>query len=156
MQLTRYTDYSLRVLLYLSLKQSQAKRSDSITISEIAEYYNISRNHLVKVVHQLANDGFINTTRGKGGGIRLAHQPKDIRIGDVVRKMEPNFDIVECFNPTGQYCEIETLCALKNTLGEAASSFLSVLDKYTLADGIIKNSNTSVSFPIQPGKPAKI
>ena len=156
MQLTRYTDYSLRVLLYLGLKQTQPKTTDSITISEIAEYYKISRNHLVKVVHHLANDGFINTTRGKGGGLRLAHSPEDICIGDVVRKMEPNFNIVECFNPTGQDCEIEPLCALKNSLGEATASFLSVLDKYTLADGIIKNIETRIPFPDFTDKPAKL
>jgi len=135
MQLTRYTDYSLRVLAYLSLKNDCA-----VTISEIANYYNISRNHLVKVVHHLASTGFINTTRGKGGGIRLAHKPESICIGDVVRQTEPNFDIVECFNSKNQPCIIEPLCALKMSLYEASQSFLAVLDKYTLADAVRKDS----------------
>ena len=143
MQLTRYTDYSLRVLAYLSLKNDCA-----VTISEIANYYDISRNHLVKVVHHLASTGFINTTRGKGGGIRLAHKPESICIGDVVRQTEPNFDIVECFNHTNQPCVIEPLCALKMSLHEASQSFLAVLDKYTLADAVKNNSPVmqSVTF----------
>lgn len=142
MQLTRYTDYSLRVLVYLSLNQEA-----SATISEIAQYYDISRNHLVKVVHHLANAGYINTTRGKGGGLRLARSPEKIIVGDVVRKMEPNFEIVECFNKSSKRCEIEPLCALKKTLGEATSSFLRVLDKYSIADAVIRND--SGEFPIK-------
>ena len=141
MQLTHYTDYSLRVLVYLSLKPGIC-----VTITEIADYYKISRNHLVKVVNHLANAGYINTTRGKGGGLRLAHAPVDICIGDVVRKMEPNFNIVECFNPAGQYCEVEPLCALKKTLGEAISSFLGVLDQYTLADAVHKNHDKELTI----------
>ena len=143
MQLTRYTDYSLRVLAYLSMKNDY-----SVTISEIADYYSISRNHLVKVVHHLASIGFINTTRGKGGGIRLAHKPESIRIGDVVRQTEPNFDIVECFNHANQPCVIEPLCTLKMSLHEASKSFLAVLDKYTLADAIKKDSSAyqTISF----------
>lgn len=141
MQLTHYTDYSLRVLIYLTLKPGI-----SVTITEIAAYYKISRNHLVKVVNHLANAGYIRTTRGKGGGLRLARAPAEICIGDVVRKMEPNFNIVECFNPHGQYCEVESLCALKKTLGEAMSGFLAVLDKYSLADAVIKDARHE--FPV--------
>jgi len=143
MQLTRYTDYSLRVLAYLTLKKDQA-----ITINEISEYYNISRNHLVKIVHNLSNSGFINTTRGKGGGIRLARKPELICIGDVVRKTEPHFNIVECFNPDGPPCVIEPFCALKGSLQEASRSFLAVLDKYTLADAIIKSSPSTQPTPV--------
>lgn len=144
MQLTHYTDYSLRVLIYLALKPDV-----SVTITEIADFYKISRNHLVKVVNHLANAGYIHTTRGKGGGLRLAHAPTDICIGEVVRKMEPNFNIVECFNPAGQYCEVEPLCALKKTLGEAMSGFLSVLDKYTLADAIVKDAQEEILVKLQ-------
>lgn len=143
MQLTRYTDYSLRVLAYLCMS-----KHDPVTISEIADYYKISRNHLVKVVHHLSNAGFINTTRGKGGGIRLAHAPESINVGDVVRKMEPNFDIVECFNPDNQMCEIESMCALKGKIYEARKSFFDVLDKCTLADALISNPTTAGSFRI--------
>ena len=87
MQLTHYTDYSLRVLIYLSLKKQRAA-----TISEIANYYKISRNHLVKIVHNLANLGYIVTTRGKGGGMHLAYPANEINIGEVVRNVEPHFD----------------------------------------------------------------
>ena len=94
MQLTQYTDYSLRVLIYLSQKQ----QGELATISEIADFYSISRNHLVKVVHNLATYGFIQTMRGKNGGMCLARPAAEIGIADVVRKTEPNFDIAECFN----------------------------------------------------------
>lgn len=141
MQLTRYTDYSLRVLVYLCLK-----KDDSVTITEIAEYYQISRNHLVKVVHHLANLGFIRTTRGKGGGIRIAHPPNEISIGDVVRKTEPNFDIVECFSNKKQSCMVEPICALKGILSDASQSFLDVLDQYTLADAIKQGTPVSASI----------
>ncbi len=141
MQLTRHTDYSLRVLAFLCLK-----RKDAVTITEIADYYSISRNHLVKVVHHLSNAGFITTTRGKGGGIRLAHAATDIHIGDVVRKMEPHLDIVECFNSHNPTCNIEPICKLKKTLYEARRAFLTVLDKYTLADAISKNDIKGISL----------
>lgn len=134
MQLTRHTDYSLRVLAFLCLKQG-----DAVTIAEIADYYSISRNHLVKIVHHLSSDGFITTTRGNRGGIRLARAAIDIHIGDVIRKMEPHFNIVECFSRDNPACNIEPICNLKGALKEASLAFLTVLDKYTLADAISKN-----------------
>lgn len=130
MQLTLYTDYSLRVLFYLSNMQQ-----NTTTISEIADFYKISRNHLVKVVHQLAQMGFIVSTRGKGGGIALAKDPNKINIGDVVRKMEPNFTMVECFNATTNQCRITNVCRLKGILNHGLEAFFSVLDQYTIADG---------------------
>lgn len=141
MQLTRHTDYSLRVLAFLSLKQG-----DAITIAEIADYYSISRNHLVKIVHHLSNAGFITTTRGNRGGIRLAHAAIDIHIGDVVRKMEPHFNIVECFSNDSPTCNIEPICKLKGALNEASLAFLTVLDKYTLADAVSKNDFERLSL----------
>ena len=133
MQLTLYTDYSLRVLVYLSLHED-----DSSTISEIADFYQISRNHLVKVVHNLSLKNYINSTRGKGGGLRLAHSPTEITIGAVIRDTEPNFDVVECFNkdPNAKICNIEPICKLKSILGKAMDSFLDTLDNYTIADAI--------------------
>ena len=129
MQLTRFTDYSLRVLIYLGLHQAQLS-----TIGEIAKNYDISENHLMKVVHALAGHGYIETVRGKGGGMRLSRDPAMINIGDVVRDTEENLDIVECFNPANQVCPLLPACALKSVLSEARKSFLATLDRYTLAD----------------------
>ena len=129
MRLTRYTDYALRVLIYLGSHPDKLS-----TISEIAAYHNISRNHLMKVVHQLGSWGYIDTLRGKGGGIRLAHPPGDIVIGDVVRHTEENLEIVECFTPGNSDCMILPGCRLKSVLDEALNSFLATLDLHTLAD----------------------
>ena len=131
MRLTRYTDYALRVLLYLGAHPDKLS-----TISEIADYHNISRNHLMKVVHQLGALGYIDTLRGKGGGIRLAHKPEEIGLGDVVRHTEETLEIVECFNPDNSNCIILPGCRLKTALNEALDSFLAKLDLYTLADFI--------------------
>jgi Rrf2 family nitric oxide-sensitive transcriptional repressor len=129
MRLTRYTDYALRVLLYLGTHPDKLA-----TIGEIATYHNISRNHLMKVVHQLGALGYIDTLRGKGGGIRLAHKPEEIILGDVVRHTEENLEIVECFTPGNSECIIQPGCRLKTVLDEALGSFLATLDLYTLAD----------------------
>jgi Rrf2 family nitric oxide-sensitive transcriptional repressor len=127
MQLTQYTDYSLRVLAYL------AEVRDGATIGEVSEYFGISRNHLVKAVHNLSSKGFLVGTRGKGGGIRLARPAEQIRLGDVVRATEPNFAIVECFNPE-RSCVLSAQCGLQSPLQEALLAFLAVLDRHTLAD----------------------
>jgi Rrf2 family transcriptional regulator, nitric oxide-sensitive transcriptional repressor len=129
MRLTRYSDYALRVLLYLAANPERLS-----TINEIASYHAISRNHLMKVVHQLGSLGYIDTLRGKGGGIRLAHQPSEIIIGDVVRHTEENMEIVECFTPGNSNCIILPSCQLKSALNEALESFLATLDLYTLQD----------------------
>jgi Rrf2 family nitric oxide-sensitive transcriptional repressor len=135
MQLTLYTDYSLRVLIYLGMRPQQ-----QATITEIADHYGISRNHLVKVVHNLSNLGFIKTTRGRGGGMLLAHKPEEINLGDVVQKTEPNFDLVECFDKQDNTCPIAPGCALIKVLKTAKSSFLDVLNQYTLAD-VVTNAD---------------
>lgn len=129
MRLTNYTDYSLRVLIYLAAKGTQ----DKATITEITEAYQISRNHLTKVIHQLGQIGLIETTRGRGGGIVLAKKSKDIVIGEVVRETEEDFRLVECFSPDGN-CIITPACSLRHVLHEALTAYLAVLDKYTLAD----------------------
>ncbi len=150
MQLTLYTDYTLRVLLYLSLQPQQ-----TVTISEIADFYTISRNHLVKVVHNLATLSYIHTTRGKGGGLRLAVDPTQVSIGEIVRKVEPNFDIVECFNPHNKKCMIEPLCVLKSALWQAKREFLATLDRYTLADAIKREHPQPLMFLKQHAKAMK-
>lgn len=129
MQLTSFTDYSLRVLIYLG------SHPDAVaTVGAIAEEYAISRHHLTRVVHQLGLKGYIETTRGKGGGFRLARQPERIRIGDVVRDMESGFELAECFRPGDTTCRLLPACALKPVLAEAGRAFLTSLDRYTLAD----------------------
>lgn len=132
MQLTLYTDYSLRTLIYLGTVRRAS------TITEIAESYGISRNHLVKVVHQLGKHGYIVTERGRGGGISLAREPEQINLGEVVRHMEPNFHLVQCFNPDTDQCVISPNCALKRVLSEAQRSFMKVLEGYSLADVVHK------------------
>jgi len=128
-RLTLYTDYSLRVLLYL------ADKPDSIaTISEITDFYKISRNHLVKVVHNLGLNGFITTTRGKNGGIKLSRPADRILLSDVILKTEPDMELLECFNPERDQCVISPSCRLKSMLYEGRAAFMSVLEKKTLAD----------------------
>ncbi|MCZ4282788.1 Rrf2 family transcriptional regulator [Kiloniella laminariae] len=129
MRLTTYTDYSLRVLIFVGLKGN-----DLSTISEISERYNISRNHLMKVVNQLSQDGYLKTIRGKNGGMLLARSPDSIGLGDVVRDMEDNLEIVECFDKKKGCCQIDGYCQLQGILGEAIVAFFEVLDRYTLKD----------------------
>jgi Rrf2 family nitric oxide-sensitive transcriptional repressor len=128
-QLTRYSDYSLRVLIYLALDPQRL-----VTIEDIARSYDISKAHLMKVVHQLGLRGYVETMRGRGGGLRLARSPEEIRIGEVVRSTEENMDLVECFDPASSRCAIEPTCGLRSVLHEALAAFLAVLDRYTLAD----------------------
>ncbi|MBN4078841.1 Rrf2 family transcriptional regulator [Gammaproteobacteria bacterium AH-315-C21] len=130
MQLTQYTDFSLRTLIYLGLHRDALS-----TITEISASYKISRNHLVKVVHQLGAQGLIVTVRGKGGGIRLAGPPDEINIGDVVRRFE-SLALVECFSDSNT-CAISPSCRLRGVLKEAMQSFMSVLDNYTLKDLLV-------------------
>ena len=130
MRLTMYTDFSLRVLLYLGTKE-EGKLS---TIQEISDAYSISKNHLMKVTFELGKAGFIHTVRGRGGGIRLADLPENINIGKVVRKMEDDFHLVECFDPEHNRCPIAPICGLRGVLGQALQAYLAVLDGYTLQD----------------------
>ena len=129
MQITSYTDYALRVLIYLASSPDR-----QATITEISDFFDISRNHLVKVVHQLGNKGFVITMRGKGGGFSLQRPPEQISIGEVVRSMETHFNWVECFDPALQRCRLLPACGLKHLLARAGDAYLQVLDAATLAD----------------------
>jgi Rrf2 family nitric oxide-sensitive transcriptional repressor len=129
MKLTAFTDYSLRVLMYLATDATRRA-----TIAEIAESFGISENHLVKVVHFLGKRGWIETVRGKGGGILLAMPPEQVNIGRVVRDAEGSAMPAECFSEDGGRCVISGACRLKAVLGEAVRAFHGVLDGYTLAD----------------------
>lgn len=133
MQLSTFTDYSLRTLIYTA-----AKHPDKASITELAQAYGISRNHLVKVVNQLANLGYLETTRGRGGGILLGQPAGDIVIGDVVEAVEPGFDMAECFRLGENHCRLTPVCRLKGVMNDAKSAFLRELSRYTLADIVDK------------------
>ena len=129
MRLTSYSDYSLRVLIYLA-SQEQSKLTN---IKEISEVYHISKNHLMKIVYNLGKLGYIETVRGRNGGFRLAKSPDAINVGEVVRKTEEDFYLVECFKEDDN-CVISPVCSLKFVLNNALDAFLKVLDQYTIAD----------------------
>ena len=130
MNLTTYTDYSLRVLLFLGTLEYREKTS----IKEISRVFSISENHLSKIVYELGKLGLIETIRGRNGGIRLAVQPADINIGWLVRHTEENLALVECFAGGENYCIVTPVCQLKRIFSEALQAFLHVLDSYTLQD----------------------
>ena len=133
MRLTTMTDYALRLLMHV------AQRPERLcTIAEIAQAHGISEAHLMKVTHLLGQQGWITTVRGKGGGMRMAHEPQGIRLGAVVRSMEPDFALVECLT-TGNHCTLTGHCRLTSVLQGGLASFLAHLDRYTLAD-LLQNS----------------
>ena len=132
MQLTRYTDYGLRTLMYLAL---HSERESLFRISEITEVFDLSANHISKVVHHLGKLGYLQTVRGKSGGFKLAKPAADINIGQVVRALENSLAPIDCSKP---YCLFTPACKLKGVLGDAVNAYLAVLDAYTL-DMIVTN-----------------
>jgi Rrf2 family nitric oxide-sensitive transcriptional repressor len=137
MKLTRFTDYSLRVLIYLGLKDE-----GRVTIREISDAYGISRNHLMKVVSLLTRMGYLDARRGPGGGIALARAPGEIVISSVIRDMEDDLNLVECFCADG-HCVIKPMCQLKLALSQALEAYLHTLDRFTLLDLIRPRSELS-------------
>ena len=127
MRLTTYTDYALRTLMYLA-----ANRDRLVTIQDIADAHGIAKNHLTKVVHQLGILGFVESLRGRKGGLRLGKEPAQINIGAVVRSTEPDFYMAECFDPQKNNCRLSSACILKDTLHQATAAYLAVLDGVTL------------------------
>lgn len=131
MRLTAFTDYCLRTLMYLGLKPDEL-----VTITEISQHYGISRNHLMKVVHELGRLGYIETIRGKHGGMRLNGNPADIRLGDVIRGTENDMALTECMSSHSS-CRLAPACVLHGVLGEALEAFLKVLNRYTVEDLLV-------------------
>jgi len=129
MQLTQFSDYSLRVLLYLT-----AQPERWVPLPEISRAYDASQNHMAKVAQLLQQQGFIESSRGRTGGIRLAKPPHNINVGDVVRATEPHLNLVECFDQKTNTCPIDSACGLKGALVAAQKAFLRELDRFTLAD----------------------
>ena len=143
MRLTQWTDYTLRVLMYCKACQG---REQPVTITEIAEKHAISRSHLTKIVQQLGALRLLETTRGRGGGMRLAKSARDINIGDVVRQTETDFNMVECFDPLSNQCGLSQHCKLKGLLHQATASYLAVLDTMTLED-LVPTPSTRIQMP---------
>jgi Rrf2 family transcriptional regulator, nitric oxide-sensitive transcriptional repressor len=128
MRLTLSTDYALRLLMLVGLEPDRL-----VTIEEVADRFHISKNHLMKVAYQLGQAEYLETVRGRNGGLRLGKAPEQIVVGEVVRTMEPDFAVVECEEPTG-YCKIAPCCALRSAMRKAVQAFLTKLDEYTLED----------------------
>jgi Rrf2 family nitric oxide-sensitive transcriptional repressor len=144
MRLTTYTDYTLRALMYLALNNKRLA-----TIADIANAYGISEAHITKVVHRLGLAGDIETVRGRRGGIRLHKAPEEINIGTIVRRTEPDLDLVPCFEDD-QCCTIGSSCVLKHALADATQAFLAVLDRYTLADLVKPRQQLAALFELPP------
>ena len=127
MHLTQFSDYSLRLALYLSCHPERV-----VSVDEVSRAFVISRHHLVKVVQALTDLGVVEAHRGRGGGMRLTMPPSEINVGWLIRRTEPHFNLVECFDPETNTCPIAPACGLKGALQRAQQAFLKVLDEYTL------------------------
>src|SRR5690242_20274104 len=133
MRLTTFTDYSLRMLIYLA-----AMTEERATIAEIATAFGVSENHLIKVAHFLGKSGLLSNARGRGGGLQLARAAREINVGAVVRMTEQGDMPAECFNPERNTCSITSSCRLKNVLRDAVKAFYETLDRYTVED-LVRN-----------------
>jgi Rrf2 family nitric oxide-sensitive transcriptional repressor len=139
MRLTSYTDYALRTLMFLALNRDRL-----VTIGDIAQVHDIAKNHLTKVVHQLGTLGFVETVRGRSGGLRLGREPRDITMGDVVRRTETDFYMASCFDENSAGCLYSAGCELKGTLARATNAFLDVLDNVTLEQMVARDPGAAV------------
>ncbi|PZE19630.1 Rrf2 family transcriptional regulator [Paenibacillus xerothermodurans] len=148
MRLTTYTDYALRILIYLAAQSERQLAS----IKEIAETFDVSNHHISKIVFELGKLGLIETTRGRNGGICLAIDTAEINIGYVVRKTEETLNIVECFDDQTNTCKISCACRLKHILKDALDAYLQVLDSYTLADVMVNRQTLSSLINVAPTK----
>ena len=142
MRLTMQTDYALRMLIQLGVNNDRL-----VTVSETAQAYQISKNHMMKVAHRLCLEGFVKTVRGNSGGLRLAKRPSEINIGEVVRRIENDFSLVGCFEPRCEDCRISSACLLRSALRKALKSFHDVLSEYTLQDLLVTRPLLEELFP---------
>ena len=149
MRLTIYTDYSLRLLMYLAVKDDGLA-----TIAEIAESYDISKNHLMKVAHQLGVAGYVATVRGRNGGLRLAMPAEAIGLGEIVRITEPDMAVVPCLKPIDAPCALRRCCLLRSALQKACFAFVEVLDGYTLSDLVQPRARLQALLSIAPFRDA--
>lgn len=129
MRLTLHTDYALRLLMFLAVDAERV-----VTLADVAEAYGISKHHLAKVAQTLRAAGYVDAHRGQGGGLRIGKAAESIRLGDVVRLTEPDFALVECFDPAPCACPLTRACELANVLDRAQRAFLGELDQVTLSD----------------------
>jgi Rrf2 family nitric oxide-sensitive transcriptional repressor len=129
MKLTSYTNYALR-----SLQLAAIKAPALVRVDDVVKIHNLSKPHVMKIVHQLGRAGYLDTVRGRGGGFRLARSPDQIIVGDVVRLTEGPLDVVECFNPDKNTCPLIGICILSRKVQEATAAFMAVLDDLTIAD----------------------
>jgi Rrf2 family nitric oxide-sensitive transcriptional repressor len=146
MRLTGYTDYSLRVLMYLGARQDRL-----CSVAEISRAYGISQNHLMKVVNGLGRLGYVASARGRTGGIRLAKPAEEIPVGQVIRETEDGFDLVDC-----QRCVISSACGFAGVLDEALAAFMAVLDKYTLEDLMTRRADLVGLFNVEASPAMKL
>ena len=151
MRLTLYTDYALRLLMYLAV----TGENDRATIAEVSASYGIARNHLSKVAHELGVAGFVRGVRGKRGGLCLGRPAATIGLGEVVRRTEPDTALVPCFEPLRAPCPILPACGLRGALLEAQEAFLAVLDRYTLADLVGRRTELRTALQIRPPPPRR-
>lgn len=135
MRLTQHTDYALRMLIHAALRAPSL-----ITVSEVARAFDLSAPHLNKVAQTLAEHGLLQTVRGRRGGLRLLRDPDTLRLGEVVRVTEPDFQLAPCMGVTGQACTIERCCDLRHALEQATRAFLAELDRWTLADMVARRT----------------
>ncbi|MBB1318463.1 Rrf2 family transcriptional regulator [Shewanella sp. SR43-4] len=141
MQLTRYTDFGIRILMYLAV---QSERETLFRIAEVTSVFDLSSNHVAKIIHQLGKMGYLQTVRGKSGGFRLAKPADEVLIGQLVRDLEHSLAPIDCESP---YCRFTPICRLKGVLAQAVSAYLVVLDQYTLADIVANKSEILATLP---------
>lgn len=135
MRMTSQTDYALRMLIFLAVRNGRP-----CTVNDVATSYGLSRNHLLKVARRLSGLGLVDTVRGRTGGIRLARDPEDVNLGSLIRATEDDLALVECLKSDGGECVIDPACSLRSVVREALGAYLAVFDKYVLAD-LVKNRN---------------
>lgn len=129
MQLTQFSDYSVRLVLYLATHADRL-----VSVQEVSRAYRVSPHHMVKVVQRLVDNGIVASVRGRRGGLRLSRRPEEINLGRLVRLTEPHFDLVECFDKQTNTCPIDAVCGLKGVFHHAQRAFLDILDQHTLAE----------------------